>query len=158
MSELPDVIQLPDGRPHRAKKVTSGSEKRQRTKAVRVRLHPADAERLKLEAANAGQSLAGYLAAGRLGPEAARRPRRRGRGPVDVAALTAALVAFNRAGNNQNQIARGLNELLIIAREQSDARLESLLLELADALRGLPMLFAAPVAAILAALDHDREG
>ncbi len=84
--------------------------------------------------------------------------RRRGRGPVDVAALTAALVAFNRAGNNQNQIARGLNELLIIAREQPDARLESLLMELADAGRGLPVLFAAPVAAILAALDHDREG
>jgi hypothetical protein len=155
--DAPAVIHLPDLR-QPMKKVTSGSENRQRTTAVRVRLHPADAERLKTEAAAVGMSVAGYLAAGRLGSEAAPRPRKRGRAPVDAAALTAALVAFNRAGNNQNQTTRALNELLLVARDQSNARLESMVLELADAIRGLPGLFAAPVAAILAAMGHDREG
>jgi Bacterial mobilisation protein (MobC) len=39
--------------------------------------------------------------------------------------LTQAVVAFNRAGNNQNQIARALNEFLLVAHEQSSARLAS---------------------------------
>jgi hypothetical protein len=157
-SELPPVIHLPDDR-QRTKKVTSGSENRQRTKAIRVRVLPADEQRLKVAAAAAGMSVAGYLASGRLSDEAPAPPRMSRRPvTVDGPALMQALVAFNRVGNNQNQIARGVNELLLIAREQGNARLESLALELADAIRGLPGLFAQPVAAILAALDYDREG
>ena len=73
-------------------------------------------------------------------------------------ALTQAVVAFNRAGNNQNQVARALNELLLVAREQGNARLAGEVEGLAAAIRGLPLMFAEPVAAILAALSHDREG
>jgi hypothetical protein len=154
----PDVIYLPDTR-QRTKKVTSGSENRQRKAGVFVRLLPADEERLKTEAAAAGVSVAGYLASGRLGEETAYRPRLQRRRPTaDVSALLDALVAFNRAGNNQNQIARALNELLLIAHEQSNARLESLVRELADAIRGLPAEFEAAVAAIKAALKRDSEG
>jgi hypothetical protein len=153
-----DVIYLPDQR-QRTKKATSGSEKRQRKSGVFVRLLPADLERLKPEAAAANMSVAGYLASGRLGKEAAYRPRMsRRRSSVDVVALTQALVAFNRAGNNHNQIARALNELLLVAHEQSNARLASEVQALAEAIRGLPALFAEPAAAILAALNHDREG
>ena len=82
----PDVIYLPDLR-QRTKKVTSGSEKRQRSRAIRVRVFPADEQRLKIEAAAAGMSVAGYLASGRLGDEAPdpprmnRRPYGRCRGP-----------------------------------------------------------------------------
>ena len=61
----PEIIYLPDQR-QRTKKVTSGSENRQRSTAIRVRVTPADAERLKTEAAAAGTSVAGYLVSGRL--------------------------------------------------------------------------------------------
>jgi hypothetical protein len=46
----------------------------------------------------------------------------------------------------------------LIAREQGLARLESQLRDLVSAIRGLPDLFAAPVAAIMATLNRDREG
>ena len=42
---------------------------------------------------------------------------------VDAPALMQALVDLNRVGNNQNQMTRALNELLLIAREQSSRRL-----------------------------------
>ena len=149
-----DIIYLPDER-QRRKKATSGSEKRQRSKAIRVRVLPAEMERLKAEAAAARMSVAGYLASGRLGEEKAQRSRvTRRRATVDVSALMDALIAFNRAGNNQNQIARALNELLLVAHEQSNARLASEVEALAEAIRGLPVLFAEPVAAIMAALHR----
>ena len=72
-SRAGSVIYLPDQR-QRTKKVTSGSENRQRSTAIRVRVTPADAERLKAEAAAAGMSVAGYLVSGRL-----RLKRRRAR-------------------------------------------------------------------------------
>ena len=150
----PDIIYLPDERQQR-KKVTSGSEKRQRSKAIRVRVLPADLERLKTEAAAAQMSVAGYLASGRLGKETANRPRlKRRRSAADVSALLDALVAFNRAGNNQNQIARALNELALIAREQSAARLENQIAALAEEIRGISAMFAEPVAAVMTALHR----
>jgi hypothetical protein len=122
---------------------------------VFVRLLPADLARLKPEAAAANMSVAGYLASGRLGKEAAYRPRiGQRRRAVDIVALTDALVAFNRAGNNQNQIARALNELLLVAHEQSNARLASEVAALSEAIRGLPVMFAEPVAAIMAAMNR----
>ena len=91
--------------------------------------------------------------------EAALRPRLSRRPTsVDTAALTQALVDFNRVGNNQNQIARALNELVLIAREQGNRRLEIRIEELAQSISELPATFAAPLAAIHAALSHDREG
>jgi hypothetical protein len=154
---VPGIIHLPDER-HRTKKVTSGSENRQRTKAIRVRLHPADAERLKADAGAAGMSVAGYLAAGRLSDEAAPRPRIRRRAPVDEVALMRALAAFNRAHNNLNQITRTLNTLTLFAEEHGAARMQELLDELREPVAELREQFAAPVAAILEAVGHVREG
>jgi hypothetical protein len=154
----PDVIYLPDQR-QRTKKVTSGSENRQRSTAIRVRVTPDDAERLKNEAAAAGTSVAGYLAAGRLDDESARRPRLSRRPvSVDTLALTQALVELNRVGNNLNQIARALNELALVAREQGSHRLELRIEALDAAIRDAPDVLAVPLAAIQAALSRDREG
>jgi hypothetical protein len=153
-----DIIYLPDER-QRTKKITSGSNKRKRQHLEQFRTDDAERDALREQLRATGLSLGEYvmqLAKIAGGKEA--RPRRRGRAAFDAVALTQAVVAFNRAGNNQNQIARSLNELLQIAREQSNARLESLVSELAEAVRGIPDLFAEPVAAIMAALDDDSEG
>ena len=157
-SEAPEVIHLPDLR-QPSKKVTSGSNKRQRQHLERFRTDDAEHAALHEQLRATGLSLGVYvmkLAAIEGGNVS--RARRRGRAPVDVVALTQALVAFNRAGNNHNQTVRALNELALIAREQGLARLESQLRDLAAGIRGLPDLFAAPVAAIMAALNRDREG
>jgi hypothetical protein len=157
-SQTPAVIHLPDLR-QRTKKVTSGSETRRRTTAVRVRLHPADAERLKTEAAAADMSVAGYLASGRLGEEAAPRPRmHRRRVTADVAALLQALVDFNRANTLLNQAVRALNTLALFAEEHGSARVLTEVRELRRTVDELRDKFDVPVAAIQAALGDDREG
>jgi hypothetical protein len=154
----PAIIHLPDQR-QRTKKVTSGSENRQRTRAIRVRLHPADAERLKIEAAAVGISVAGYLASGRLGDETALRPRiRRRHVAVDVTALLQALVDFNRADNLLNQAIRALNTLVLFAEEHGAARLAEEVHELRRTVDHVRGQFDAPVAAIHAALGDDSEG
>jgi hypothetical protein len=154
----PDVIYLPDAR-QPLKKVTHGSENRQRTKLIQVRLHPADAERLRAEAAATGMSVAGYLASGRLDTETALRPRlRRRRASVDVAALLQAMVSFNRALGLLNQQTRALNTLALFAEEHGAERL---MVEVREARRELAHMderFAEPVAAIRAALGDEREG
>jgi hypothetical protein len=152
------VIHLPDER-QRTKKITSGSENRQRTQAIRVRLHPADADRLKTEAAAAGMSVAGYLASGRLDTEIAFRPRfRRRRASVDVAAFMQGMVSFNRAANLLNQQTRALNTLALFAEEHGEARLAAEVRELRREIERQREQFAGPVAAIHAALRDEREG
>ncbi|HEY5328268.1 MAG TPA: hypothetical protein VIJ79_00145 [Acidobacteriaceae bacterium] len=153
-----DIIYLPDER-QRRKKVTSGSNRRKRHHIERFRTDDAEHEALHQQLRAIRLSLGEYvMQLGKIAGGKLSRPRRRGRAAVDDVALTQAVVAFNRAGNNQNQTVRALNELLLIAHEQSNARLESLVLELADAIRGMPVLFAEPFAAIMAALHHDSEG
>jgi hypothetical protein len=85
-------------------------------------------------------------------------PRARRRAPVDEAALMRALVAFNRAHNNLNQIARTLNTLTLFAEEHGARRLVDMLDELRRPVALLPEQFAGPVAAILEAVGHVREG
>jgi hypothetical protein len=156
--EAPAVIHLPDLR-QSTKKVTSGSNKRQRQHLERFRTDAAEHAALHEQLRATGLSLGAYvmrLAAIEGGNVS--RARRRGHAPVDVVALTQALVAFNRAGNNQNQTARALNELVLIAREQGCDRLEKQVRDIAAAVRAGPDLFAAPVAAIMAVLNRDREG
>jgi hypothetical protein len=149
---------LPDQR-QPTKKVTSGSENRQRTQAIRVRVHPADGERLKIEADAMGMSVAGYLASGRLGDEAAPRPRiRRRRTSVEVAALTQALVAFNRGTSLLNQTAHAANSMALIGGAWGPDRLADELRELRREIEEIKDSFAAPIAAILAALSDDSEG
>jgi hypothetical protein len=154
----PDVIYLPDAR-QRTKKVTSGSNRRKRQHLEQFRTDDTEHETLHEQLRASGLSLGAYvmqlaeIAGGKVS-----RPRRRGRAAVDDVALTQATVALNRVGNNQNQEVRALNELVLIAREQSNARLETLVLERIEALRRMPDLFAGPVAAIQAALNDDSEG
>jgi hypothetical protein len=156
--DAPAVIHLPDLR-QRTKKVTSGSANRQRTQAILVRVHPMDGERLRTEAAAVGISVAGYLATGRLGDEAAPRPRiRRRRVTVDVAALLQALVDFNRADNLLNQATRALNTLVLFAEEHGAARVLEEVQELRRTVDHVRGQFDAPVAAIHAALGDDSEG
>ncbi len=153
-----DVIYLPDER-QRRKKATSGSDRRKRHHVERFRTNDAEHEALHERLRASGLGLGAYvMLLADIGGSKAARPRRRSRAAVDDVALTQAVVAFNRAGNNQNQVARALNELLLVAREQGNARLAGEVEGLAAAIRGLPLMFAEPVAAILAALSHDREG
>jgi hypothetical protein len=142
-------------RDERTKKVTSGSNQRQRRHLEQFRTDDDEHAALHEKARAAGLTFGAYMRAAKLGDAG---PRAKHRAPVDVEALTAALVALNRVGNNQNQTTRALNELLLIAHEQSNARLESMVMELAEAIRDMPVMFAEPVAAVLAALGHDREG
>jgi hypothetical protein len=153
-AELPDVIYLPDGR-QRVKKVTSGSATRQRRNLEQFRTDDAERAELHARAQASGLTFGAYLRACGVGDAG---PRARHRAPVDREALAQATAALNRVGNNQNQIARALNELLLIAREQSSRRLENLVEELADAIRDLPGAFAVPLAAMLDAVRHDSEG
>lgn len=158
-SEAPEVIHLPDRRQHGRKKVTSGSNKRQRTTAVRVRLHPADLERLKLEAAEAGMSVAGYLASGRLGTEAAARPRMtRRRVRADVSAFLQGVVEIKRGNSLLNQQTHATNLMMLFAEEHSAARLGDEVRAWRLALNRLWEQNAVTHAAILAALDSEREG
>ena len=126
-------------------------------------LSPDDAEHEALHdkvRASGKRSLGAYvmhLAAIEAGADS--RPRASDRSvSVDTTALTQALVELNRVGNNLNQIARALNELALVAHEQSSRRLELRIEELAAAIRGAPDALAVPLAAIHAALSRDREG
>lgn len=146
-------VQVPAHGP--VKKVRSGSATRQRRHLEQFRTDDKEHAALHEKARACGLSFGAYIRTATLGEAG---PRARRRAPVDVSALMEGVVALNRVGNNQNQIARALNELLLIAREQNSRSLEHLVLDLAASIRELPQQFAGPVAAILAAVRHDREG
>jgi hypothetical protein len=150
---MSDVIHLPDDR-QRTKKVTSGSNNRKRHHREIFRTDDTERAALRERLRVSGLSLAEYLMQlGGIAPGAKSRPRRRGGAVADDTALMQALVALNRVGNNQNQIARSLNELVLIARELGNARLESKVQGLGEVISNMPALFAEPVAAIMAALN-----
>jgi hypothetical protein len=154
----PAVIHLADDR-QRSKKVTHGSEKRQRSVGFLVRVHPANAEQLRADAQAAGISVAGYLASGRLGPEAAPRPRMRRRHvSVEMAALLKAMVEFSRAANLLNQQTRAQNTLALFAEERSAVQLLEELRALGRANQELRQQFAVALAAIHGALGDVHEG
>jgi hypothetical protein len=141
------------------KKARSGSEKRQRSAGILVKLTPVDHQRVKTEAAAAGMSAAGYLASGRLDGEMARRPRtRRRQVQIDEVALLRGLAAFNRASNNLNQVARTGNTLTLFAEEHGAAHLAVIGRDLVQAVEGLRADLAPALAAILAAVTGVREG
>jgi hypothetical protein len=149
-----DIIHLPDGR-QRTKKVTSGSDRRKRQHTERFRTDDAEHEALHEQLRVRGLSLGEYvMQLAKIGSGKIARPRRGNRAAVDNEALTQAVVAFNRAGNNQNQIARALNELLLVAHEQSSARLASEIEARLAAIDELTAMFAEPVAAITAAMNR----
>ena len=149
-AEAPAKVPLPAEPGPRKRR--SGSQKRQRGKgAVLVSLLPAERALAEEKAGAAGLSLSAYGRACMLGDAG---PRARRRLSVDRAALAHAVAEFNRAGGNLNQIARALNELL--ARDEGRGRLTELVAELAGPMRDLHGAFAVALAAILAALGHER--
>ena len=93
------------------------------------------------------------LAAIASAPEA--RPRRRAHAIVDSAALMHALVAFNREHNNFNQAVRALNTLVLVADERSNGQLAAEIHRLQHEITLLQEQFAAPLAAILGAMQRD---
>jgi hypothetical protein len=156
---LPDVIHLRDERQQK-KKVTSGSETRRRRHLERFRTDDAEHEALQARLHASGKSLGAYVMdlAAIEGDDGSRARLSRGSSSIDSIALTKALVELNRVGNNQNQIARALNELVLIVRDEGTRRLELKIDQLTQAILDLPAAFGVPLAAIHAAMSRDREG
>ena len=148
-----DAPEQPPG----AKKSRSGSAKRRRHHLEQFRTD--DAEHAALHAkvrASGCKSLGEFvmrLAAIASAPEA--RPRRRAHAIVDSTALMHALVAFNREHNNFNQAVRALNTLVLVADERSNGQLAHEIRRLQDQITLLQQQFAAPLAAILGAMQRD---
>ena len=86
--------------------MASGSEQRQRTAHLMVRLTPAERGALDGAAERAGLSLAGYARATLLTAPPVRQARRP---PVERAELVRLLAQLGKIGSNVNQIARVLN-------------------------------------------------
>lgn len=96
----------------------SGSEKRQRGKAISVRLLPDEDTALRAKAEASGLSLGAYLRAcsvGQPGPRAQRSP------PVNAVLLGQAVAQLNKAGSNLNQIAHAMNADRLAGRMPSAA-------------------------------------
>jgi hypothetical protein len=135
-----------------------GSENCQRVEVVHVRVFPHELERLKVEAAAAGMSVAGYLRTGRLGDDAA-GPRIRQRLPAVEAELLARNNAeLNHIGSNLNQTTRALNELVLIAREIGNDPLARANLDAIERTRAIIADLAVTFAANRCAAGYDREG
>jgi hypothetical protein len=86
--------------------MASGSERRQRTAHLMVRLTLAERGVLDAAAARAGLSLVGYARSVLLSAPPVRQARRP---PVEKAELVRLLGAVGKLGSNVNQIARVLN-------------------------------------------------
>jgi hypothetical protein len=152
-SQAPPVIHLPYLPPPAppAKK----QPKRQRPHVKHTRYSDEELTEFVKRARAAGLSDGAYTRVATIGEAG---PRARRRAPVDAAALMHAVAAFNRAHNNLNQIARTLNTLTLFAEEHGAGRLHDLVDELRQPIELLQDQFAAPVAAIMGALQRDREG
>jgi hypothetical protein len=150
----------PEHERQRKKKVISGSETRRRQHLERFRTDDVEHEALHARRRASGKSLGAFVMdlAAIDGDSGSRARLSRGSASIDSIALTKALVELNRVGNNINQIARALNELALIAHEQSSRRLESQINDLTEAIYAMPDTLAIPLAAIHAAMNHDREG
>lgn len=158
-TQLADVISLPDqsGPVRTRKKITSGSNKRRRRHLEYFRTD--DAEHAALQNRLNGESLGAFvmrLSGISSGEET--RARRRGRSSVDVVALTKAMVEFSREHNNYNQAVRALNTLALVADDRSDRHIGAEIQRVLAIIEALQTQFAAPLAAIQAALGHVREG
>jgi hypothetical protein len=153
-----DAVHMHDELAQPAKRRSSGSANRQRQAAVCVRLLPEQLAQLADAADAARMSVPAYLLAGRLGEGHPAPRRRQRRASADAAALMRALVAFHRANNNLNQLARTGNTLALLTEQHGGDRLLDEVRELRRAVDLLRDEFAAPLAAILEAVHDDREG
>ena len=113
---------------------------------------------MKLEAAAARMSVAGYLASGRLGTEAASGPRSKRTTPTIEGKLLARLVfEQNHIGSNINQRTRALNELRLIAREMGADRLERIIADEIERTREIDAQLTRALAANLRALGDEGD-
>jgi hypothetical protein len=161
-TQLPEVIYLPDeSQPVQTvrtrKKITSGSNKRRRRNLEWFRTD--DTEHAALQSRLSGESLGAYvMRLSGIDSGGETRARRRGRPSVDAVALTKALVEFSRQHNNYNQAVRALNTLALVADERSDRQITAEIQRVLEIVEALQTQFAAPLAALQAALGHVREG
>lgn len=149
------VIRLPaaadEERPKR--RSSSGSQKRKRQHVKRCRFDDDELAAFEARARASGLEDGAFIRAATLGAEG---PRARRRLPVDREALAHAVAEFNRAGSNLNQAVRALNEIAAAGRGgESRDLLAVLVAELELPIRTVKAEFAAPLAAILAALGYE---
>jgi hypothetical protein len=86
--------------------MTSGSDKRQRQEALRIRLTTTERATIAAAAERGGLSVAGYARSVLLSAPPVRQARRP---PVERLELARLLAELGRVGSNVNQIARALN-------------------------------------------------
>jgi hypothetical protein len=128
---------------------------RRRRHVERFRTDDEEHAELERRARDAGLTVHAYCRMRTLGDPG---PRARRRAPVDATALTQGLVAFNRQHSNYNQAIRALNTLALVADNDGTGNVLRAVRELQAVIERLQEQFAAPVAAILDAMRHDREG
>ena len=128
---------------------------RRRRHVERFRTDDEEHAELERRARDAGLTVHAYSRMRTLGDPG---PRARRRAPVDATALAHGLVAFNRQHSNYNQAVRALNRLALSAENDGWRDVPRELRELRTLIERLQEQFAAPVAAILDAMRHDREG
>jgi len=112
----------------------SGTEKRQRTAVLHIRLTPDERDRINAHAERAGLAAASYARQLLLGSQPPRQVRRP---PVERAELGRLLGAIGHVGANLNQLAHRSNSGLPVVRR-----------ELAEALQGLAQVRDAILAAL----------
>jgi hypothetical protein len=158
--EPPAVIRLPDERQQGRKKVTSGSDNRKRRHVERFRTDDTEHSALHERLQASGKSLAAYVMQ-LTGIEGGKdsRPRLHRRGMrADMPAFLQGMVEIRRVNSLLNQQTRAINTAMLFIDEHGAARLEAEVRAWRRELEQLREQFAAPIAAIHAALDHEREG
>lgn len=128
---------------------------RRRRHVERFRTDDAEHAELERRAGDTGLTVHAYCRMRTLGDPG---PRARRRAPVDATALAQGLVAFNRQHSNYNQAIKAINRLALVAENDGSRDVLQALRELLAVIERLQEQFAAPVAAILDAMRHDREG
>lgn len=122
-SEAPAVIPLP-GPLHPTYEPRSGSNTRKRRHVEQFRTDAAEHEELRLRAYNARLSVGAYCrqrTLGDPGPRSCRSPP--SLTPANVKLMWQYFTELNRQGNNLNQQARAMNELLLIVQSMDNDRL-----------------------------------
>lgn len=158
--EAPAVIHLPDQRQHGRKKVTSGSNTRRRRHLEWFRTDDAEHAALHEMLRASGKSL-GALVMELIGIEGGKdaRPRiHRRRVRADVSAFLQRVVEFRRSNSLLNQQTHAANTLTLFAEEHGAERLAEEVRAWRQAIDLSREQNAATHAAIIAALDDEREG
>jgi hypothetical protein len=122
-SEAPAVIPLP-GPLHPCHNQRSGSNTRKRRHVEQFRTDDAEHEELRQRAYNAHLSVGAYCRERTLsecGPRSRRSPP--SLTPANVKLLWQYFIELQRQGNNLNQLARAMNELLLIVQTMNNDRL-----------------------------------